>query len=143
MVLAKPWPPRTGYVTDALDELLMGRLVTLVHPDPMADGMALGALTNARIARFEQLCRTALVYPPTSSQLCTAPYCPTDPAPMDLRHDGFRWPICPSCSDHCRSSRCHQAARWARCSSRTRKAREPIGRAATARNARRRAAPVA
>jgi hypothetical protein len=49
-----------GYVTDALDELLMGGLVTLADPDPMADGMALAALTNAGIAHFERLYRTAL-----------------------------------------------------------------------------------
>jgi hypothetical protein len=49
-----------GYVTDALDELLMGGLVTLADPDPMVDGRALAVLTNSGIARFEQLCRTAL-----------------------------------------------------------------------------------
>lgn len=49
-----------GYVTDALDELLMGGLVTLADPHPMVDGRALAVLTNSGIARFEQLCRTAL-----------------------------------------------------------------------------------
>jgi hypothetical protein len=49
-----------GYVTDALDELLMGGLVTLADPHPMVDGRALAMFTNSGIARFEQLCRTAL-----------------------------------------------------------------------------------
>jgi hypothetical protein len=49
-----------SYVTDALDELLMGGLVTLADSDPMVDGRALAALTNSGIARFKQLCRTAL-----------------------------------------------------------------------------------
>ena len=49
-----------GYVTDALDELLTGGLVTLAEPHPMVDGVALVALTTAGIARFEQLSRTAL-----------------------------------------------------------------------------------
>jgi hypothetical protein len=49
-----------GYVTDALDELLMGGLVTLADPDLMVDGRALAALTNSGIARFEELCRTVL-----------------------------------------------------------------------------------
>lgn len=49
-----------GYVTDALDELLMGGLVTLADPHPMVDGRALAVLTNSGIARFEQLCQTAL-----------------------------------------------------------------------------------
>jgi hypothetical protein len=43
--------------------LLTGGLVTLADPDRMADDMALAALTNAGIARFEQLCRTALGVP--------------------------------------------------------------------------------
>jgi hypothetical protein len=51
------------YVTNALDELLAGGLVTWTDFDRMADGMALAALTNAGIARFEQLCRTALGVP--------------------------------------------------------------------------------
>lgn len=51
------------YVTDALDELLTGGLVTLADPDPMAEGMARVALTNAGAARFEQLCQTALGVP--------------------------------------------------------------------------------
>ena len=55
-----------GYVTDALDELLMDGLVTLSNSDPTADGMALAALTNAGIVCFEQLCRTALGAPLTS-----------------------------------------------------------------------------
>jgi len=49
-----------GYVTDALDESLMGGLVTLVVPHLMLDGEALAVSTNSGIARFEQLCRTAL-----------------------------------------------------------------------------------
>lgn len=49
-----------GYVIDALDELLMSGLVTVADPDPMAESMAPAALTNAGIARFEQLYRTAL-----------------------------------------------------------------------------------
>ena len=49
-----------GYVTDALDESLMGGLVTLADPHLMLDGEALAVLTNSGIARFEQLCRTAL-----------------------------------------------------------------------------------
>jgi hypothetical protein len=55
------------YVTDALDELLMGGLVTLTDPDPIADGRALAALTNAGITHFEQLCQTALGVPVTNS----------------------------------------------------------------------------
>jgi hypothetical protein len=38
----------------------MGGLVTLADPHPMVDGSALAVLTNNGIARFEQLCRTAL-----------------------------------------------------------------------------------
>jgi hypothetical protein len=49
-----------GYVTNAWDELLMNGLVTLAGPDRVAEGMALAALTNSGIVRFEQLCRTAL-----------------------------------------------------------------------------------
>lgn len=49
-----------GYVTDALDESLMGGLVTLADPHLMLDGEALAVSTNSGIARFEQLCRTAL-----------------------------------------------------------------------------------
>jgi hypothetical protein len=52
-----------GYVTDALDELLRGGLVTLAELDPMVDGTALAALTTAGIAHFKQLCRTALGIP--------------------------------------------------------------------------------
>ena len=52
-----------GYVTDALDESLMGGLVTLADPHLMLDGEALAVLTNSGIARFEQLCRTALGVP--------------------------------------------------------------------------------
>lgn len=52
-----------GYITDALDELLTGGLVALADPDPMTGGMVLAALTNAGIARFEQLCRIALGVP--------------------------------------------------------------------------------
>lgn len=52
-----------GYVTEALDELLADGLVTLADPDPVADSRALAALTNTGIARFEQLCRTALAVP--------------------------------------------------------------------------------
>lgn len=49
-----------GYVTDALNELLTGGLVTLVDPDPTVEKIAAAALTNAGTARFEQLCHTAL-----------------------------------------------------------------------------------
>jgi hypothetical protein len=42
-----------GYVTDALDESLMGGLVTLADPHLMLDGEALAVLTNSGIARFE------------------------------------------------------------------------------------------
>jgi hypothetical protein len=49
-----------GYVTDALNELLTGGLVMLADPDPTAQGIAAAALTNAGVARFEQLCQTAL-----------------------------------------------------------------------------------
>jgi hypothetical protein len=52
-----------GYVTDALDELLTGGLVTLADPGLMADGMAFVALTNAGITRFGQLCKIALGVP--------------------------------------------------------------------------------
>lgn len=52
-----------GYVTNALNELLMGGLVMLADPDPMTGGMAIAALTSAGIARFEQLCRIALGVP--------------------------------------------------------------------------------
>jgi hypothetical protein len=52
-----------GYVTDALDELLAGRLVMLADPDPMAEGMARAALTNAGTARLELLCQTAMGVP--------------------------------------------------------------------------------
>lgn len=41
-----------GYVADALDELLMGGLVTLADPHPMVDGSALAVLTNSGIARL-------------------------------------------------------------------------------------------
>jgi hypothetical protein len=49
-----------GYVTDALNELLTGGLVILAAPDPTAEDIAAAALTNAGVARFEQLCQTAL-----------------------------------------------------------------------------------
>ncbi len=48
-----------GYVTDALNELLTGGLVTLADPDPTAENIAPAALTNAGTARFEQLCQKA------------------------------------------------------------------------------------
>ena len=57
-----------GYVSDALNELLGGGLVTLGGPDPMAENIASAALTNAGTARFEQLCQTALGLP---AALCT------------------------------------------------------------------------
>jgi hypothetical protein len=50
-------------ITDALNELLTGGLVTLTDPDPTAGKIALAALTNAGTARFEQLCQTALGFP--------------------------------------------------------------------------------
>jgi hypothetical protein len=49
-----------GYVIDALDELLTDGLVTLADPNPIAEGIARAALTNAGTTRFEQLCHTAL-----------------------------------------------------------------------------------
>jgi hypothetical protein len=51
--------PVPGYVTDSLNELLRGGLLTLAGPDPTAENIAPAALTNAGIARFEQLCQTA------------------------------------------------------------------------------------
>ncbi|HET9254947.1 MAG TPA: hypothetical protein VFO16_07060, partial [Pseudonocardiaceae bacterium] len=48
-----------GYVTEALDELLTGGLVTLTDPGPMAEGSALAALTSSGTVRFEQLCQRA------------------------------------------------------------------------------------
>ncbi|MGH3521727.1 MAG: hypothetical protein ACRDU4_02610 [Mycobacterium sp.] len=52
-----------GYVTDALNELLTGRLMTLADPNPTAENIAPAALTNTGTARFEQLCQTALGLP--------------------------------------------------------------------------------
>jgi hypothetical protein len=52
-----------GYVTDSLNELLMGELVTLANPDPTAENIAPVELTKAGTARFEQLCQTALGSP--------------------------------------------------------------------------------
>jgi len=48
-----------GYVTGALDELLVEGLVMLADPDPMAEGAVPAALTDAGTARFKQLCETA------------------------------------------------------------------------------------
>lgn len=53
------------YVTEALNKLLTGGLVTLSDPDPTAENIAAAALTNAGTARFEQLCQTALGFPAT------------------------------------------------------------------------------
>jgi hypothetical protein len=55
--------PVPGYVTDALNELLRGGLVAVADPDPTAENIAAAALTNAGVARFEQLCQTALGLP--------------------------------------------------------------------------------
>jgi hypothetical protein len=55
--------PVPGYVTDSLDELLTGGLLTLADPDPTAKNIAPAELTNAGTARFEQLCQTALGSP--------------------------------------------------------------------------------
>jgi len=55
--------PVPGYVTDSLNELLTGGLVTLADPDPTAENIAAAVLTNAGTARFEQLCQTALGSP--------------------------------------------------------------------------------
>jgi hypothetical protein len=55
--------PVPGYVTDSLNQLLMGELVTLADPDPAAENIAPAALTNAGVARFEQLCQRALGRP--------------------------------------------------------------------------------
>ncbi|MGH3852878.1 MAG: hypothetical protein ACRDR6_05155 [Pseudonocardiaceae bacterium] len=52
-----------GYVTDALNELLTGGLVTLADSDQTAGKIDPAALTNAGTARFEQLCQTALGLP--------------------------------------------------------------------------------
>jgi hypothetical protein len=59
------------YVTNTLDELLAGGLLTLADPDAMADAGMLAVLTNAGIDRFEQLCLIALGVP--TDQL-TTPY---------------------------------------------------------------------
>lgn len=55
-----------GYVTDALNDLLTGGLVTLAdpYPDPRAEGMARAALTDAGTTRFEQHCQIGLGMPP-------------------------------------------------------------------------------
>jgi hypothetical protein len=53
----------SGYVTDALNELLTGGLVTLADPDPTAENIASAALTNTGTGRFKQLCQTALGSP--------------------------------------------------------------------------------
>jgi hypothetical protein len=52
-----------GYITDALNELLRGGLVTLADPDLTAENIATAVLTDAGVARFEQLCQTALGLP--------------------------------------------------------------------------------
>ncbi len=52
-----------GYVTDSLNQLLTGELVTLADPDPTAENIAAAALTNAGVARFEQLCQKAMGRP--------------------------------------------------------------------------------
>jgi hypothetical protein len=62
-----------GYVTDSLNELLTGGLVTLAHPDPTAENIASAALTTTGTARFEQLCQRALGSPPAQcTTLCGA-----------------------------------------------------------------------
>jgi hypothetical protein len=65
--------PVPGYVTDSLDELLRGGLVMLADPDSTAENVAPAALTNTGIARFEQLCQTALGSPAAQcTTLCVA-----------------------------------------------------------------------
>ena len=58
--MANPVP---GYVTDSLNELLTGGLVTLADPDPAAANIAAAVLTNAGTVRFEQLCQTVVGLP--------------------------------------------------------------------------------
>ena len=52
-----------AYVTEALNELVRGGLVTLTDPDSTTENIAAATLTNAGTARFEQLCQTALGFP--------------------------------------------------------------------------------
>jgi hypothetical protein len=65
--------PVPGYVTDSLNELLTGGLVTLADADPTAEKIAPAELTNTGTVRFEQLCQTALGLPAAQcATLCGA-----------------------------------------------------------------------
>jgi hypothetical protein len=82
--------PVPGYVTDALNELVRGGLVTLTDPDSTTENIAPAALTNTGTARFEQLCQTALGLPAAQCAILSAQYCPTNPGRCATARSAWR-----------------------------------------------------
>ena len=97
-----------GYVTDALNELLASGLVTLT--DPTTRNVFPAALTTREARASSNYAKQLWDCSLPGAQFCTPRcYLPDLVGLLLLR------------------SACRHAARWASCSSRTRRAREPIG----------------